>query len=218
MHKINELGSMKLAEGVFLELRDRIVSLEYPPETVLSEKDLGKEFGVSRTPLREAIYRLHELGLVRSIPRYGTCVTHIDMNEIRNSYEVRRTLENLAGYLAAKRITTEQLDQLKGLVDSFRKGIKNGVLKELTYVDMRFHETIYNATDNPILQKFLMSLNSRCLRFFNAGKREYMYNAEVLRQLESIYSALEEANAEKAGRCCEEHVQYFLDGIRSSLF
>lgn len=108
--------------------------------------------------------------------------------------------------------------QLKGLVNSFKKRVKNGTFKEMSRVDKSFHETIYNATDNPILQEFLTSMNRRCSRFFNAAKREYMFNEEVLGQIESIYSALEEGNAEKAGHCCEHHVQCFLDGIRNTLF
>ena len=112
------LSKNALSEKIFESLRDRIVHMEYPPGTALSEKDLCEEFGVSRTPLREAIRRLEDMKLVNALPRYGTYVTPLDIHEIRCAFEVKIKLEGLSGALAAKRITPDKLDAIQKLIES----------------------------------------------------------------------------------------------------
>lgn len=107
----------KKADQIFIALRDRIVYLEYLPGALLSEKELCEEFKVSRTPLREAIRKLEDMGLVKSIPRFGTYVTAIDINEIRCAFEVKKKLEALAGALAARRISKDKLEELRSITE-----------------------------------------------------------------------------------------------------
>jgi DNA-binding GntR family transcriptional regulator len=101
-----------LSNRVFKTLRDKIVFMDYPPGISLSEKELCKSFKVSRTPLREAIRRLEEMNLVTVIPRYGTYVSQVEINEIRCAFEVKIRLEALAGEVAARRITADKLEEL----------------------------------------------------------------------------------------------------------
>lgn len=84
-------------EGIFRTLRFRIVTLHYRPGTVLREKDLGEEFGASRTPLRNAIQRLEQAGLVRPVVGKGTIVTPIDIVQARDALNFRI---HLAGMLS----------------------------------------------------------------------------------------------------------------------
>ena len=112
------LQKPSLSQKIFNTLRDKIVFMEYPPGMNFSEKELCKEFKVSRTPLREAFRRLEDMKLVTVIPRYGTYVSQIDINEIRCAFEVKIKLEGLAGQVAAKRITADKLEELQNLMKS----------------------------------------------------------------------------------------------------
>jgi DNA-binding GntR family transcriptional regulator len=105
-----------LHSTIFETLRDRIVHGEYPPGTGLSEKDLCREFKVSRMPLREALAKLEDMKLVTIIPRFGTNVAPIDINEIRCAFEVKLKLEGLAVELAAGRIDSEGLTALADVI------------------------------------------------------------------------------------------------------
>ncbi len=203
-----------LHSKIFETLRDRIVYIEYPPGMSLSEKELCEEFKVSRTPLREAIRKLEDMKLVTAIPRYGTYVSPIDIDEIRCAFEVKIKLEGLAGELAARRITGNKLKEISALIKE--ADIKQGH-RNLIEIDAHFHEIIRQVIQNPILQEILENLHSRCARLWNSALSEIIPIEQVIDQLKEIYLSLEKRDAEKAGRLMESHVQYFIEKIKSQL-
>jgi DNA-binding GntR family transcriptional regulator len=209
-----------LHNTIFEIIRDRIVFGQYPPGMSLSEKALCKEFGVSRTPLREAIQKLVSLKLVTVIPRFGTHVTQIDIHEIRSAFEVKIRLEGLAGELAAMRVEPDQLEELDGLIKAAVRGDqtdKNRRHNRLIEIDSRFHTIIHQAAQNPILQEFLDNLHYRCARLWNSSLNDVVPNAEIIDQLRSVYNALERKDPESARKHMERHVQYFIDEIKKRL-
>jgi len=204
-------------EKIFRTLRDRIVYLEYPPGKLIPEKELCEEFGVSRTPLREAIKKLKEMKLVNVIPRYGTYVSPVDINEVRSAFEVKIKLEGLAGEVAAKRITHDKLDEMKALIQEADVVLKEDGHRHLIEIDTRFHEIIYTATQNPILQEILENLHSRCARLWNSALSGLIPVSIIINQLKEIYASLEHRDRERASQLMEQHVRYFIDHIRSQL-
>lgn len=206
-----------LHNRIFSVLRDRIVYMEYPPGKLLPEKELCEEFQVSRTPLREAIKKLEEMKLVTVIPRYGTYVSSVDINEIRCAFEVKIKLEGLAGEVAAKRITADKLAELKTLIEKADVSLKEGGHRHLIEIDTRFHEIIYQAAQNPILQEILQNLHSRCARLWNSALTDMIPISTILRQLQEIYNALGKRDSEKVRQLMEDHVRYFIDQIKNQL-
>ena len=206
-----------LSTKIFNTLRDKIVFLEYPPGISLSEKELCKAFKVSRTPLREAIRRLEEMKLVTVIPRYGTYVSQVEINEIRCAFEVKIKLEGLAGEVAAKRITADKLEELHSLIQRAEGLLKQERARTLIEIDTNFHEIIYESTQNPILQEILINLQSRCARLWNSALSESIPIPQVIGQLKEIYLALKKRDSEKASRLLENHVRHFIDLIKNRL-
>jgi DNA-binding GntR family transcriptional regulator len=191
--------------------------MEYPPGMGISEKDLCKSFKVSRTPLREAIRLLEDMKLVTVIPRYGTYVSPVDINEIRCAFEVKIKLEGLAGAVAAKRITTDKLKELSDLIEKANVLLKEGGERRLIEIDTNFHEIIYQSTQNPVLQEILENLQSRCARLWNSALGESVPVGEIISQLREIYMVLKKRDCEKAGQLLENHVRYFIDLIKNQL-
>jgi DNA-binding GntR family transcriptional regulator len=191
--------------------------MEYSPGMNLSEKELCAEFKVSRTSLREAIRQLEDMKLVAAIPRYGTYVTPVDINEIRCAFEVKIKLEKLAGEVAAKRITADKLQQMNAIISEADTLLNEGDHRNLIEIDTRFHEIIYQASQNQILQEFLENLHGRCTRLWSSSLSEIIPISEVIAQLREIYGALKKRDAEKAGQLMESHVQYFIDKIKVQL-
>jgi DNA-binding GntR family transcriptional regulator len=185
----------------------------------LIEKNLCDEFKVSRTPLREAIRKLEEINLATVMPRYGSHVSAIDINEIRCAFEVKIRLEGLAASAAARRITPDKLAELAGVIQEVQGliGSKEFDQRTLIGLDAKFHDIIYHACQNPILQEFLENLHSRCARLWNSSLGTVASLADIIDQLQSIYLALKERQAEVAGRLGEEHVQYFINKLKAQL-
>ncbi|MCB2191034.1 MAG: GntR family transcriptional regulator [Deltaproteobacteria bacterium] len=205
---------MKLSDKVFQTLRDRIIKLEYPPETRLSEEALCHEFNVSRTPLREALQQLAAMNLIQIIPRYGTIIKPININEVRNAYEVKVHLESLAGSLAAQRITPDQLEKLKTILDDYYLAAKQGDIT--TGKDIQFHETIYEATQNEVLESSLKNLTSRCIRVCRLLIPQHLGKEPDVATLPEIYEALAAGDSELSGKLCQQHSQHYLDLLRAS--
>lgn len=208
----------KLSHDIFITLRDRIVYLEYPPETVLSEKELCDEFNVSRTPLREAILKLEEMNLVQSIPRFGTYVTHIDTKELRNTYEVKIDLEMLAGSLAAQRITENELRNLEQLSNDAVQSFKKGNIIEMFNCDFQFHEAIWRASRNDVLERILINLHARCLRFCMATIPASDWEIRNVEEFRNIIEAIEDRDTKRAANLMASHNQQFIDLIKASSF
>ena len=208
----------KLSQRIFVALRDRIIHLDYPPETVLSEKNLCAEFNVSRTPLREAILKLEEMNLVQSIPRYGTYVTHINTKEIRDTYEVKIDLERLAGSLAAQRITEDGLAELERISQKAVQAFHNGNVRELTICDYRFHEAIWRASLNEVLVNILIGLHARCIRFCMATIPEADRDILDAEQFGNIFEAIKSRDSKKVATLLAAHNQKFIDHMKKSAF
>jgi len=206
-----------LHKNIFETIRDRIVYMDYPPGVGLVEKDLCGEFKVSRTPLREAIRKLEEMKLVTVIPRFGTHVSSIDIDEVRCAFEVKIKLESLAAELAARRITSDRLEEMGRLIGDADRLLREGGHRGLIGLDARFHEIIYLATQNTILQEFLENLHSRCARLWGSSLSGVIPNKEIIDQLRGIHSALHDRDAKTAGQLMETHVQYFIDRIKMQL-
>jgi DNA-binding GntR family transcriptional regulator len=191
--------------------------MEYPPGKLLPEKELCAEFKVSRTPLREAIQKLKEMKLVTVIPRFGTYVSPVDINEIRSAFEVKIKLEGLAGEVAAKRITGDKLAEMKALIERADALLKEDGQRRLIEIDTQFHEIIYHATQNPILREMLENLHGRCARLWNSALGEIIPLITIIGQLKDIHASLEKRDAARSGRLMEDHVRYFIDQIKNQL-
>lgn len=209
-----------LHRNIFQTLRDRIVHGEYPPGMGLSEQELCREFNVSRTPLREAFAKLESMKLVTIIPRFGTNVSPIDINEIRCAFEVKIKLESLAVELAVDRIDSEKLTALDHVIQEVAQlQEEDGQQRHhrLIELEKRFHRIILEAAQNPILEEFLDNLHYRCARLWNSSLKDAVPNEEIIDQLQSVYNALRRKDPESARKHMERHVQYFIDEIKMRL-
>ena len=154
-----------LSSPVYSELKQRIIRWQYPPGYRFTEERLCNEFGMSRSPVREALRMLVENGLVEKVPHRGYSVKQPDLDEVRDLYDVRLALESFtAEHLAVKGLPQADLDRLRHAW--------NGLLSQLPQIDADnaaredevFHETLAQATGNRALRDLLSTVDER-LRF-----------------------------------------------------
>lgn len=158
------------ADEVALILEDEIVSGALEPGIVLRQEQLSERFGVSRTPIREALRRLAALGLVTFVPNRGVRVQALSREELREAFMVRAELEGLATEIAASRITAEDLAALDEAERRFstltaelrRRALDSGqqdpaLFGEWMRANHAFHDVIYGVARVPLIERVAKS-------------------------------------------------------------
>lgn len=138
-----QVGRETAVHRVYEGLKQRIIELTLPPGTVLSKTEITAEFGVSPTPVREALLRLEAYGLVEIFPQSRTVVSLIDLQDARETQFLRLSVEIEIARRLAPVITDEQVAQLRVAVERQVLELKVGDLAAFVEMDNRFHMTIY---------------------------------------------------------------------------
>ena len=185
---------MTLSDEVFEALVKDILSGTVEPGARLDEPSICRKFGVSRTPIREALRRLSGTGLVEVIPRKGVTVARIDVDQLNDMFEALAEFEGLCARLSAVRMTTLEKKRLDVLNQDRRGRITEGE-KDLAGLNYAFHELIYRGAHNPSIASVARSFRQRLTPFrslqFVPGQTEYSFHEH-----DEIASAIAEADAE----------------------
>lgn len=130
---------------------ERILDGTYAPGARIVEMQLAQEFGTSQAPVREALRDLDAMRFIESIPYKGARVRLVTNKDLAETYPVRASLEELAGQMAASRLTDEILADLEEQLAGMRRCAKSGELHAQLSHDARFHEIIVEASGNQVL-------------------------------------------------------------------
>jgi DNA-binding GntR family transcriptional regulator len=202
-------GGALIAERAYLELRDRIVTLQLAPGTVLREDELMAELGIGRTPLREAVKRLALERFVAVQPRRGTYVTEVDAAEIIHITEVRAELEGYAAELAARRMDAAARAAAETLLAEIERLARHDDHEELMRVDRRIHAFVWDASGNPYLADTLENYFSLSLRVWHLVLDRVPGLGHAVHHQADLLRALIERDAQRARAIVREHVLDF---------
>ena len=206
---------MEAKNSIYNELKKRIVLLDYEPGQVLREKELIEEFGVSRTPVREALIRLEVEGLVRIFPNLGTIVSEVSFQQLKDIIEIRQYLVRLTGQLAAARCTKEDLDLMRSHVAQMKS--QSGNIKEMMRLDSSLHDLINQATKNEMLVKILGMLRDQAVRIWTFSPSDDEYFEKVAAEFQALIDALERRDEDESARLLEKHTRRFIEHVREQL-
>ncbi|HET6153969.1 MAG TPA: GntR family transcriptional regulator [Marmoricola sp.] len=193
-----------MTASVYEQLHQKIVSGDIVPGERLTEIALAERFGISRTPVREALRRLEQDGLVERAAR-GLVVRERSPNEILEIYEVRILLEGAAARAAAVRRTPLDIARLEQLHESMLKA-EDGDAQALTLINRRFHEQIWATSHNSTLIDVLSRLNSHLLRYRGTTLTHGDRWSIVLKDHEELVDAIRTGDVERAGQLAEGHM------------
>jgi len=202
-------------ERVYRTIRERIIRLELPPGSLLVESSLADELGTGRTPVREALKMLACENLVMIIPQRGIYVSEITLTDLQEIAELRVDVEALGAQLAAKRITPEQLEDLRHL-SSRLADVSPGDTEALMEIDREFHRTLAQAAGNKHLATILSSLYDKSLRLWRLAMPRMGFLASSVERHEELLDALEFGNVEAAAKVMRQHVEEFHSRIREA--
>jgi len=207
-----------LADQAYTELRDRLTVLEIRPGAPLNDVQLAAEFGIGRTPVREALKRLETDHLVVSYPRRGTFATKVDITELSDVSELRRSLEPLAAHRAALSAPVDvrrQLQALVGTLEDLAEGAPStpGFLR----ADLAVHRLIYRAAGNAHLEETLVRLDNLATRIWCLVlDRVPLVTGHVHEHVE-LLEAIIAGRADLAAELASAHVTGFEQTLRSIL-
>lgn len=195
-----------LRSQVFNKIQDDIINGRYEPGDSLVETKLAEELGVSRTPVREAIRQLELEGLVTYIPNKGVYVTGITEQDIEDIYTIRSLVEGLAVRWAIERIEAHQLKELEETVGLMEYYTDKGDMEQVTKLDTRFHDIIYDACKSKVLKNTLKNLlryiKKARLSSLKVPKRAH----QALKEHGQILEAFKNHEPEKGERLMIRHI------------
>ncbi len=206
-----------LQERTYQALRSALLEGDYLPGERLYEVAIAQSLGVSRNPVREAVRRLQQDGLLELRPHYGIYVAAVPAEEVEDIYRLRSALVGVAAALAAERLTDTEIAELGRIVAEQQAGLvqptpRSRAPSSIVHAD-RFHHAIHVGARSPRLLALLEQIYAQVMHFRKLTLR-YPGRAEISAEGHAqIYEALRRRNAEEAERLVREHI----DGARRTL-
>jgi DNA-binding GntR family transcriptional regulator len=198
--------SQQAAPQIFEQLRDMILSLKLAPGTVLSRSELQRRFGLSSTPIRDALMRLAEAGLVDIFPQSGTIVSLINVPLARQAQFLRRAIEQEVVRVLAEAPDGGLVDELRGVIDAQSRRAKEDDLERFNEADLAFHKTLYDAAGVPDLWALVRNRSGhidriRRLHLPIGGKA-----AQIVRDHAAIVNAIATGRPDLAQAALRDHL------------
>lgn len=176
---------------IYNELKRRILFFEYEPGQMLNEKAMAAEFGVSRTPIREVLFKLEWEKLVTIIPRAGIMVSKVEFEQLREVFQTRAPLEGLLARLATIQMTEDQITRLEEVREMCRKILTNRSRRVLLEVDMMFRNIIHEAANNVSLREVSDYLYYQTQRLWHLIFDKTNFDILVEEEIEYMYKSIE---------------------------
>ncbi|TYR81281.1 GntR family transcriptional regulator [Priestia megaterium] len=203
-NSIKPIKRLSFRDEVYQTLKQAIITLEFQPEERLHDKELAERFGISRTPVREALKRLEDEGLVEAIPGSATRVAPLYIEEAKHSFTVVAALHALATRLAAAALNEKDFKQLVLTNQQLETAIKNGNVLEAIEADEEFHLVFLNRAQNPELIRALAQCISKVHRLeisqFSSAK-----SLQSVEQHKMIIKACQKKDVTTAASLVEEN-------------
>lgn len=201
-----EISNAPLSTGLLGKIQKDILTGKLKPGQKLTEQELCRTYGVSRTPVREALRQLETDGLVENILNRGAFVVGMTEQDYKDMFELRKAYEVQAVKWAIERISESEMDKLEETFEFMEfYTMRNDIDKMLT-INSGFHQVIYEAAHNRMLKKLLSSYQN----FLKYKGIESVYSddylATVLEEHRAIFKAFNDKDVEEGAAAMERHI------------
>ncbi len=208
---------IKESDRAYETVKQLIVSLQLAPGTVIEEAELRLRVGIGRTPLREALYRLVDHGLVVVAPRRGFFVADISAAGLQELSDLRLVLESMAVRLATERSSPSIVPQLRAVLLNTDLSIAAHDLNQLIEIDLSFHRLLAHAAGNQYLEETLDRLYAMMLRFWYLSFERAGQLPDVMHEHANIVNAIEHRDSLGAEAAMRFHVLEFRNKVQAIL-
>jgi DNA-binding GntR family transcriptional regulator len=202
-----------VAAAAYRRLREAILAGRIPMGSRINEAELAAEWGISRTPIRDALRRLEADGLVQASPGRGMVVPVLSRSDVEELYGLREGLEGMAARLAAERATPPFLAQLNTLLKTYGAALKRDDLAQLIQVDAALHDAVAQMSQNRRLEQAALAAR---LRLHGINGRSFALRGRAgrtFREMATLVAAIRTRNPVRA----ESGMRAHLAGLRADV-
>ncbi len=206
-----------LRDVVFESLKDAIMNGKLEQGKMITEQQISREFGISRTPVREALYKLTATGLIRIMPHKGFLISKWSIKEIRDVFEIRIVLERLAVELFIKNYYQENLEELENITRKMEKAVQENNFIEAAKMNNKFHDLIIEKSDNHEISNVMEPLKNKINIFRLISISTPSRLKTSLAEHQSILDSISQKDIVNAKKLIEIHIRKVLDIIEKKL-
>ena len=175
-------------ERTYEHLKSVILSGRFRPGERLAEEHLAEELGVSRTPVREALHKLEQDGLIEPLESRGFCIPYDSLEEVEDLFDLRTVLEGYALRVICERITDEQLKRLEEMIGESDNALDRGRLDEVFQWNTQFHDTLHAMVAHKRrfhslivnMRKYVLRYRKDTLQYLDGGQRASEGHRQIL--------------------------------------
>ncbi len=205
-----------LTEKVYQNLRSDILSGTFRDQEELRENALAKVYGVSRTPVREAIRQLALEGLVDTIPNRGAYVHNIHGKDVKDVYAIRSLLEGLAARWAVENITDEQIEAMEEVLYMSEYYRKKELWEQVYKCDNKFHDLMYAASGSHLLEHMLRTFHEYVQQVRKSALQDEKRAKSSFEEHAAILDAIKKGQADAAADLAKQHIDNAVESWKSN--
>lgn len=200
--------NMPLNQIVYNGLRDAIISGIIPVGERINEKKYSMELNVSRTPIREALYRMQSEGIIEHIPNYGFVIRKVSVEDAEEIYKLRVALDTLASINAMQLMTENDFKEMKLLLDKTEESEENADIANVINLFYEFNEMIYTYSNMPILRSIIHNLRNYLTRFRDISLLDANRRRKAFDEHKLIYYCLRDKDEKELTSLISKHLNY----------
>ncbi len=208
--------SNPLYEQIYENIKESIINGDFKSGERIVDAWIAEQLGVSRSPVREAFRKLEQDGLL--VNKDGTTIVYKpNVQDLVDLFEVRAGLEGMAIFLAAKKITDEQIEELSQSLLLVEKSISEKNTAEMIRLNTYFHESIVKISGNSRLLESMAKINNLILLYRNNFFAKYYGDAVFINEHYELFEALKSRKAEVASEKMRQHILNDLEQLKEKL-
>ena len=211
MERIIESSVLKkvkpIRDIVYELLRKAILDGKIKPGERIVENDYAEMFHTSRTPIREALRKLEMEGFVEYLPRKGVIVKGFSLSDIIEIYEIRKSLECLAIRHVVAKISGQEIDQIRAIVQEMEKADQEDNIEQLVTICQQFHDTILHTSSMPRLTSMINTLQDYLERFKRVTLEKLERRGNAIKEHQEIFRAIDQRDVNKAEELISQHIE-----------
>lgn len=199
--------NLPISNSLFSKLQKDILQRKMRAGEKLTEQSICDKYKVSRTPVREALRQLEMEGLIETIPNRGAFVIGFSAQDMSDMYELRKTYEVQAVKWAIERITDQEMEDLEETFEFMEFYTQKNDIDKMLNINTGFHQLIYTASRNRMLQHVLSSYQIYIRHSRNTSHYTSTYLAEVLEEHRAIFEAFKNKDIEAGTLAMKKHME-----------